>query len=614
LEGDLEIFPGPVKGHNSQAFISEENAKDWLTLSDLEHLKILLSKLDWKTLPSRVRQAFWKHEHAAGDEWLDVRWPKMCSALEGLVHIENDFETAERQFIIRSYRLAETLQIQATLKDFENILKTRFSLSVGKQFKQIRGDQLRLYEILSSVVRESIRKATLDADFAAILESDTLLRGFLPLSERMKGPLKVVRGTRDLLPPETETWNFVEAAVRDVFRVYNFKEIRTPLFEDTQLFARGVGEETDIVAKEMFTWEDRARAQSEKTQSLTLRPENTAGVVRAYIEHNLCEKGLLQRFYYIGPQFRRERPQKGRYRQFYQIGAEVIGPTSAGSESPAVDAEVLEMLATLLERVGIQNWTLNLNSVGCANDRPKYLEALRAALKDVVHTMCTDCQRRVETNPLRVLDCKVPEDQPIIEKLPRMSDYLDESCRTHFAEVQKILTAVGVPFTVDHRLVRGLDYYTRTAFEFTHGALGAQNAILGGGRYDGLSESLGGPPAPGIGFAIGEDRLVMSLQQTAGVTARSVDVYIAPLGTGMNVHAALLARELRRASVIVTLGDESFKLKKSLETASKLGARFALIVGENEVGSGQFALKNLGTGEQVKVAREELAGKIKVSS
>ncbi len=426
--------------------------------------------------------------------------------------------------------------------------------------------------------------------------------------------IKAVRGTRDLLPPETETWNFVEAVVRDVFRVYNFKEIRTPVFEDTQLFARGVGEETDIVAKEMFTWEDRARAQSEKTQSLTLRPENTAGVVRAYIEHNLGEKGLLQRFYYIGPQFRRERPQKGRYRQFYQIGAEVIGPTSAGSESPAVDAEVLEMLATLLERVGIQNWTLNLNSVGCANDRPKYLEALRAALKDVVHTMCADCQRRVETNPLRVLDCKVPEDQPIIEKLPRMSDYLDESCRTHFAEVQKILTAVGVPFVVDHRLVRGLDYYTRTAFEFTHGALGAQNAILGGGRYDGLSESLGGPPAPGIGFAIGEDRLVMSLQETAGATARPVDVYIAPLGTGMNVHAALLARELRRAGVIVTLGDESFKLKKSLETARKLGARYALIVGENEVGSGKFALKNLGTGEQVSVARDEIAGQVKVSS
>src|SRR6266700_3118127 len=430
----------------------------------------------------------------------------------------------------------------------------------------------------------------------------------------MPNIIKAVRGTRDLLPPETETWNFVEAAVRDVFRVYNFKEIRTSLFEDTQLFARGVGEETDIVAKEMFTWEDRARAQSEKTQSLTLRPENTAGVVRAYIEHNLCEKGLLQRFYYIGPQFRRERPQKGRYRQFYQIGAEVIGPTSAGSESPAVDAEVLEMLATLLERVGIQNWTLNLNSVGCANDRPKYLEALRVAWKDVVHTMCTDCQRRVETNPLRVLDCKVPEDQPIIEKLPRMSDYLDESCRTHFAEVQKILTAVGVPFTVDHRLVRGLDYYTRTAFEFTHGALGAQNAILGGGRYDGLSEALGGPSAPGIVFAIGEDRLVMSLQETAEGVLRKPDVYVAPLGVGMNGEAARLARELRRHDLVVELGDEVFRLKKSFEAATKVGAKYILIVGENEVKADAFAVKNLATGEQVSVPRAELAGQVKVSS
>ncbi len=423
--------------------------------------------------------------------------------------------------------------------------------------------------------------------------------------------IKAVRGTRDLLPPETETWNAVEAAVRDLFRVYNFQEIRTPVLEDLQLFQRSVGEDTDIVSKEMFAWEDRARAQSEKGQWLALRPENTAGVVRAYIEHKLWERPGLQRFYYIGPQFRRERPQKGRYRQFYQIGAEIIGPTSAGSESPAVDAEILEMLAALLDRLGIQNWRLELNSVGCANDRPKYLEALRAALKDMVDTMCADCQRRAQTNPLRVLDCKVSEDQPKIEKLPRQSDYLDESCRTHFAEVQKLLAALAVPFVLNHRLVRGLDYYTRTAFEFTHGSLGAQNAILGGGRYDGLSESLGGPPAPGIGFAIGEDRLVMTLQETAGAAARPTDVYIAPLGAGMNVHAALLARELRRADVIVTLGDESFKLKKSLETASKMGARYALIVGENEVGSGQFALKNLGTGEQVSVSREQIAALLK---
>jgi histidyl-tRNA synthetase len=423
--------------------------------------------------------------------------------------------------------------------------------------------------------------------------------------------IRAVRGTRDLLPPETETWNFVESAVREVFRVYNFQEIRTPILEDLQLFQRSVGEETDIVSKEMFAWEDRARAQSEKGQWLALRPENTAGVVRAYIEHKLWERPGLQRFYYIGPQFRRERPQKGRYRQFYQIGAEIIGPSAAGSESPAIDAEVLEMLAALLDRLGIHGWTLKLNSVGCAHDRPVYLQALRDALQDVVHTMCADCQRRVVTNPLRVLDCKVPEDQPIIDKLPRMSDYLDESCRAHFAEVQKVLTAVGVPFEIDHRLVRGLDYYTRTAFEFTHGALGAQNAILGGGRYDGLSESLGGPPAPGIGFAIGEDRLVMTLQETTGVAARPADVYIAPLGAGMNVHAARLARELRRAGIVVVAGDESFKLKKSLETASKLGARFALILGENEINSGQFALKNLATGEQAGVERTRIAAVVK---
>jgi histidyl-tRNA synthetase len=422
--------------------------------------------------------------------------------------------------------------------------------------------------------------------------------------------IKAVRGTRDLLPPDTETWNFVEAKVRELFRVYNFQEIRTPILEDLQLFQRSVGEETDIVSKEMFAWEDRARAQSEKGQWLALRPENTAGVVRAYIEHKLWERPGLQRFYYIGPQFRRERPQKGRYRQFFQIGAEVIGPSSAGSESPAVDAEILEMLASLLDRLGIQGWTLQLNSVGNASDRPKYFEALRSALKDVVGRMCADCQRRYETNPLRVLDCKVPEDQPIIETLPRMADYLDENSRTHFAEVQKILTTLGVPFVINHRLVRGLDYYTRTAFEFTHGALGAQNAILGGGRYDGLSESLGGPPAPGIGFAIGEDRLVMTLQESAGAAATSTDIYIAPLGAGMNVHAALLARELRRQGVIVTAGDEGFRLKKSLETASKTGARWALIVGENEVQAGKFALKNLATGEQTEVARDQIAAAV----
>ncbi len=425
--------------------------------------------------------------------------------------------------------------------------------------------------------------------------------------------IKSPRGTRDLLPPDTALWNFVEATVRDVFRAYNFHEIRTPIFESTELFARGVGEETDIVSKEMFTWEDRGRAESDKGQSLTLRPENTAGIVRAYIEHKLWERGL-NKFFSIWPMFRRERPQKGRYRQFYQIDAEVIGPASSGSQSPARDAEILELLATLLDRVGITNWTLELNSVGCPADRVKFNEALRQALAPVVDTMCADCQRRAVTNPLRVFDCKVPEDQPIIATLPTISQFLDEPCRTHFEEVKSILNAVQIPYVENPRLVRGLDYYTRTAFEFTHGALGAQNAILGGGRYDGLSEALGGPAAPGIGFAIGEDRLVLSLMEIASAESvvRKPDVYIAPLGPGMNREAARVARELRRSDedLVVELGDETFRLKKSFEAADKIGARYILIIGENEVKADAFALKHLASGEQATVPRGEVARRI----
>jgi histidyl-tRNA synthetase len=423
--------------------------------------------------------------------------------------------------------------------------------------------------------------------------------------------IKAPRGTRDLLPPDTELWNHVDSIAREVFRLYNFHEIRTPVFESTELFARGVGEETDIVSKEMFTWDDRGRAESDRGQSLTLRPENTAGVVRAYIEHKLWERPGVQKLYYIGPQFRRERPQKGRYRQFFQIGAEIIGPPTSGSESPARDAEILEMLATLLDRLGIQNWQLQLNSVGSSENRARYNEVLRQALASVKDKMCYDCQRRAETNPLRVLDCKVPEDQPIIDSLPKIFDYLDDASREHFARVRAILDKVGVPYTINPRLVRGLDYYTRTAFEFTHGALGAQNAILGGGRYDGLSEAIGGPKAPGIGFAIGEDRLVLALQEQQAAVMPPPDVYIAPLGPAMDAHAAAIGRELRTAGLIVELGDESFRLKKSLETASKLNARYALILGENEAQSSNFALKNLATGEQVTVPRAELAARIK---
>jgi histidyl-tRNA synthetase len=426
--------------------------------------------------------------------------------------------------------------------------------------------------------------------------------------------IKAIRGTRDLLPPDTDLWNFVEAQVRSVFQRYNFREIRTPVFEATELFARGVGEDTDIVSKEMFTWEDKARAQSEKAQSLTLRPENTAGVVRAYIEHDLGRSGQLQKLYYIGPQFRRERPQKGRYRQFFQIGAEVIGPPSAGSEQPIRDAEVIEMLTALLDSVGLKGWTLHLNSVGCANDRATYNAALREALAGVKDKMCVDCQRRAETNPLRVLDCKVPEDQPIIEALPKISQYLDEPCRQHFAEVKAILDTMGITYQINERMVRGLDYYTRTTFEFTHGDLGAQSAVLGGGRYDGLSESLGGPKAPGIGFAIGEDRMILALQAQQATASVPVDAYIAPLGAGMNRHALKLARELRDSGLVVDVGDEGFRLKKSFEAAEKMSARYVVIVGENEIAAGAFAVKDIKKGEQATVNRAELASSLRTKS
>ena len=437
--------------------------------------------------------------------------------------------------------------------------------------------------------------------------------------QKQPGILKAVRGTRDLLPPETALWNRVEAVAREVFGRYGFGEIRTPLFEVTELFARGVGEETDIVSKEMYTWEDRARAQSEKAQSLTLRPENTAGVVRSYIEHKLGERGDLQKLFYIGPQFRRERPQRGRYRQFWQIGCEVLGPQSSGSESPVRDAEVLEMLATLLDELGVRGWRLELNSVGSSEDRKRYNVALREALEPVKAQMCEDNQRRAETNPLRVLDSKEAADQEIINALPKIADFLDDSSREHFAAVRAALDACGVAYTVNPRLVRGLDYYTRTTFEFTvpdGSGLGTQNALLGGGRYDGLSEMLGGPKAPGIGFAIGEDRLILVLQEQDGnksvdaphpewMWAKKLDAYIAPMGVERNAAALALARELRQAGLSVEVGDGTFRLKKSFEAADK-AARHIVILGEDEVASGTATVKTFASGEQAKVEREKL--------
>src|SRR5271169_3914575 len=299
--------------------------------------------------------------------------------------------------------------------------------------------------------------------------------------------IRAIKGTRDLLPPSTAVWNAVEDEARSVFRAYHYGEIRTPILEETQLFARGVGQETDIVSKEMYTFEDRDGS------SLTLRPEATASVIRAYIEHRLDQRPGVQKLYYIGPMFRRERPQKGRYRQFFQIGAEAIG-----SESPAIDAEVIEMVVEILSRAGLADFKVLLNSVGDHRCRPVFIAKLRDELAGVASQLCGDCQRRASTNPLRVLDCKVEADQPIIDKLPSILDYLCEVCRPHFDSVRRYLTDRGIAFEVRPRMVRGLDYYMRTTFEVVHGALGAQNSVLGGGRYDGLAEMLGSRvPAPG---------------------------------------------------------------------------------------------------------------------
>jgi histidyl-tRNA synthetase len=431
--------------------------------------------------------------------------------------------------------------------------------------------------------------------------------------------LKAVRGTRDLLPDQTPLWNRVEATARAVFARHGFGEIRTPVFEATELFARGVGEETDIVSKEMFTWEDRARAASEKAQSLTLRPESTAGVVRAYIEHKLGETGALQKLYYIGPQFRRERPQRGRYRQFWQIGAEVIGPASSGAESPVRDAEVLVMLAALLDELGVRGWRLELNSVGDAEERARYNVALREALLPVKDQMCADNQRRAETNPLRVLDSKEEADQGMIDALPKIAEFLGDASREHFAQVLAGLDACGVAYHVNPRLVRGLDYYTRTTFEFTvTTGLGTQNALLGGGRYDGLSEMLGGPRAPGIGFAIGEDRLILTLQAQAeadGVSldAEKLDAFVAPIGVGQNAAAMALAQRLRAEGLSVEVGEGGFRLKKSFEAGERVARRIVLL-GEDEVARGVVKVKTFATGEQVECAVGELAGALRVTT
>jgi histidyl-tRNA synthetase len=499
---------------------------------------------------------------------------------------------------------------------------------------------------------------------------------------------QAIRGTRDLLPPETELWNRVEQTAHEVFATFGYGEIRLPIFEQTDLFARAVGGETDIVSKEMYTFEDKQRtfpdlrdlanlprfltevleacrtgeiptsewnrgmverlALSSKDyqkanaeiafkvahkleptmqeleayahklfgashwahlvklgEDISLRPEATASVCRAYIEHNMQQLPQPVKLYYMGPMFRRERPQKGRYRQFYQIGAEVLG----GTDAPAIDAEVIEMLMTYFDKVGLQGATLYINSIGhnADNCRRGYVATLKSALEKVKDKLGPDSQRRIETNPLRVLDSKLESEQAIIATLPHIADHLCDECKTHYAEVKRQLQVRGVLYQENWRLVRGLDYYMRTTFEITAPGLGSQNAVCGGGRYDGLVELLGGPPTKGIGFAIGEDRLILSLQESGkGQTQKGRDVYIAWMGERAYAAAIRAAKDLRNAGFSVELPPLEQKFGKALSQADKLGAKYALILGDNEVSEALWTLKTLSTGEQAKLPEPEV--------
>jgi histidyl-tRNA synthetase len=501
---------------------------------------------------------------------------------------------------------------------------------------------------------------------------------------------RAIKGTRDILPPDSALWNWFEQTARGVFESYGFRDIRLPIFEEKELFARSIGGETDVVSKEMYAfvdyetanelyglWAAISRASDPKTdeeliqflrlvgsfvaraerafdtempktpenmralddvrvlsdrlvtlrhqgpretgavvgalrdavggfefgETLTLRPEATASVCRAYIEHGMQTVPGNVKLYYVGPMFRRERPQKGRYRQFYQIGAEVLGQ----SDAPAIDAEVLEMLIVFFHRVGLTRTRLCLNSIGCKECRPKYVEFLREELRKVRDRLGPDSQRRIETNPLRVLDSKLSEEQPIIEKLPRISDHLCAGCREHVATLKDDLKLRRIAFEENWRLVRGLDYYTRTTFEVTAEGLGSQNAVCGGGRYDGLVELLGGPPTKGIGFAIGSDRAILSIQEGGNLPhLPGLSVFVAWMGAKAYPAAVSIARKLRGVGLAVELLPEEMKFKKSLGLADKLGARYALIIGEDEVAAGTYTLKRLRDAEQKKLSENDL--------
>lgn len=399
---------------------------------------------------------------------------------------------------------------------------------------------------------------------------------------------RTLKGLQDILPPDIIVWQNIETKARDIFKIYGYQEIRLPIMEATEVFIRSIGETSDIVEKEMYTFQDKGG------RSVTLRPEGTAPFVRAYVEHHLYNNPSPQKFYYMGPMFRYERPQAFRYRQFYQIGAEAMGV-----EDPKLDAEIISMLAKILESIGLEGLIFEITSVGCKNCRPDYRKALKGFLSDKINSFCSDCRRRYEANPLRILDCKVPSCIESRKGSPPVLDYLCAGCKDHFDRVRHLLDLLGVRHRINPNLVRGLDYYTKTAFEVGSESLGSQKAVAAGGRYDTMVDEFSGPATPGIGFALGMERLIPLLMDS-GEEPRGPDLFLCPLGGEASEKGLLLAEQLRAEGLRVEINYDSSSLRSQMRKANRIAAKFVIILGENELSTGVIEVKNMINGKNVK--------------
>ena len=409
------------------------------------------------------------------------------------------------------------------------------------------------------------------------------------------------RGTKDILPSQVNGWQQLEKKIRELCALYGYEEIRTPTFEHTELFKRGIGEGTDVVEKEMYTFTDRG------DRSITLRPENTASVVRAYLQNKLFASAGLVKLFYIGSMFRYDRPQAGRLREFHQFGVEALG-----EKNPAVDAEIILLAWEFLRGLGLTDLKLKINTVGCPACRPIYRQKLTEYFTENADELCGDCRRRLEKNPLRILDCKIDGLKDFMDDAPKIETCLCDDCREHFAAVKNFLTAAGVPFEVNPRLVRGLDYYTKTAFEIQYAPLGAQSAVAGGGRYDGLIKEIGGDDTPAVGFAAGLERILLALELQGLLPApdKKISAFVVAGGSAAEVYAFKLLTDLRRKNISAAMDFGRKSMKSQMKAAAKSGAKFALIIGEDEVASSSVTIKNLETAAQEKIPREKIFDKV----